>query len=151
MKLVKAGQNHINTMMKWFQNEKETQDWGGPHFRYPYDRQSFQEDIQLDELESYVLISDQGELQAFGQFYLRLGRCHLGRLVVNPEQRGKGLVAILIKHLSDLGMAELHATENSLFVYDHNVSARKAYEKFGFRVMEYPEHLPLEHCLYMMK
>ena len=58
--------------MKWFSCEREIRQWAGPEFRYP-------------------LLNRQGLLIGFGQYYLRLERCHLSRLVINPDSRGQGI------------------------------------------------------------
>lgn len=142
--------SHLKQMMTWFDSEKALQDWGGPFFRYPFDKESFAEDLNLDAIKSYSLVSEQGELLAFGQYYQRIGRCHLGRLVVNPAHRGKGLVAILIRKLTQLGLAELKVPDCSLFVYLDNHSAISAYQKLGFEFAEYPEEIALKHCGYMI-
>jgi RimJ/RimL family protein N-acetyltransferase len=111
----------------------------------------FSEDLKLQKLQSYCLISDESDLLAFGQFYLRLGRCHLGRLIVNPEFRGQGIIHTLIDKLSDYGCAELNVNQCSLFVLNNNEFALRAYKAYGFKLDKYPKKLQLENCLYMIK
>ncbi len=53
--------------------------------------------------------------------------------------------------LSELGTAELKVNAFSLFVLKHNKSAIKAYEKFGFTESNYPDILPIDNCMYMIK
>ena len=151
MNLITPTAEHIKTLMTWFKSEQELKNWSGPNFRYPYTQQSFTEDLRTNELQPYVLLSLEDELLAFGQFYLRLGKCHLGRLVVNPNHRGQGIAGLLISSLCELGNRELDTSESSLFVLSHNESAVKAYEKMGFIEQAYPEPIPLENCLYMVK
>ena len=151
MQLVKPGEKHLITMMKWFSNQGEVKSWAGSDFRYPYNRESFKEDLKHNFTHSWSLISEQEILLAFGQYYLRLGKCHLGRLVVNPEFRGEGLISCLMERVCELGMNEYAVESCSLFVLKHNESAKKAYERFGFQVEDYPESIPLDHCLYMVK
>lgn len=71
--------------MSWFSTEEELSIWSGPGFRYPFDLSSFKEDLKLDSLKSFSFVSHERKLLAFGQYYPRLGKCHLGRLVVNPN------------------------------------------------------------------
>ena len=78
--------------MSWFNSEPELREWAGPVFDYPFDAQSFTNDLKLDTLDSFSMLNQQGELLAFGQCYERVGRWHLGRLAVSPEHRGQGLV-----------------------------------------------------------
>lgn len=72
-------------LMSWFSTEEELSIWSGPGFRYPFDLSSFKEDLKLDSLKSFSFVSHERKLLAFGQYYPRLGKCHLGRLVVNPN------------------------------------------------------------------
>lgn len=151
MKLIKPQSNHIAEMMSWFSCEQELTDWSGPNFRFPYDLISFSEDLKLNMLSSFVLLSSKSEFLAFGQYYKRLDKCHLGRLIVQPEFRGQGLASKLIGYLSEVGLKELAVKQCSLFVLSHNIAAIKAYEKFGFSFADYPDEIELNHCLYMVK
>jgi len=151
MHLIEPQENHLIELMSWFNNAQELENWSGPNFRYPYNFSSFIDDLKLSTLNSFVLVSKQSEFLAFGQYYQRLGRCHLGRLIVNPKCRGKGLALELMRHLCELGLNDLELNECSLFVLTHNKSAIKAYEKFGFSFTDYPEEMPLANCLYMVK
>ena len=142
---------HIKQLMRWFNNEAELQQWSGPNFEYPYTLDSFQRDLKIDELASYVLMNDHQELLAFGQFYERLNRVHLGRLVVNPSHRGKRIINQLMHFLIEKAQVQLQRNEVSLFVLNNNPSAIKAYQSFGFVVEEYPAEMLLDDCLYMVK
>ncbi|MFT6896763.1 MAG: ribosomal protein S18 acetylase RimI-like enzyme [Paraglaciecola sp.] len=142
---------HIREIMTWFANEDQLKIWSGENFRYPFDFSSFKDDLKLTSLNSFSLLCAQSNLLAFGQYYLRAGKCHLGRLVVNPALRGQAIVADLIKHLSITGKKNLQVNACSLFVFEHNTSAVKAYEKLGFEVETYAEEIPLENCVYMVK
>lgn len=138
-------------MMQWFETEHDLKTWGGPGFHYPFDRQTFTADLKINDLASFSLLSDRDEFVGFGQYYLRLGKCHLGRLVVSPEHRGKGVGYSLLQKLTELGTKALKVKSSSLFVLDHNVQAIKLYKRFGFIIVDYPEKIPLAHCLYMTK
>ncbi|MCV6611270.1 MAG: GNAT family N-acetyltransferase [Amphritea sp.] len=151
MELIKVTESHLQSMMEWFPDQQTLKDWAGPGFRYPYDEMTFREDLNLDQLVSRALVSDGGELLGFGQFYSRLGRCHLGRLVVNPGCRGQGVVDELINQLAALGMPALQTTECSLFVLQHNRAAVHAYQRNGFEQADYPEQSPMDNCIYMVK
>jgi len=151
MKLAPPTPLDFREMMTWFSSEDELREWAGPEFRYPYDFDSFVEDLKLDTLNSYSLVSDEPALIGFGQYYRRLGRCHLGRLVVSPAFRGRGMAARLIDELSRHGLRRLEANSCSLFVLERNRAAISAYRKSGFEVAPYPEDIGLEACFYMVK
>ena len=151
MKLTPASTEHIRKLMSWFPNEHSLSLWSGPGFRYPFNEQSFKEDLKVSALSSFALIDSENNFLAFGQFYLRANRCHLGRLVVNPDERGKGIAEILLQALSHLGCKTLAVNEVSLFVLKNNATAEKAYIKHGFQFTPYPGDMPLENCRYMIK
>jgi len=150
-KLHEVTNNHLLEVMSWFDDEQSFFTWSGPNFRYPYDLTSFREDLNLSELSSFVLLDDNLMLLAFGQCYLRIGRCHLGRLVVNPNCRGQGIAKQLISKLLQVGAKDLGVNEGSLFVLNHNKAAIKCYQSFGFAFSPYPDELPIENCMYMTK
>ncbi len=151
LKLVKPDESHVVEMMSWFKNERELKQWSGPNFRYPFDKQSFIEDINLNGLSSFFLINEEGFLLAFGQYYIRFEKCHLGRLVVAPKERGNGYAKVLMDLLCKNGKTELNMNNYSLFVMSDNTNAIKAYQSYGFEFNDYPEQIPLENCLYMTK
>lgn len=151
MRLTQPSEPNFIELMSWFSTKEELRVWSGPGFRYPFDLSSFKSDLKLDLLKSFSLISTEGYLLAFGQYYLRLGRCHLGRLVVNPNLRGQGIASHLIQKLSVLGKSDLNTDSCSLFVLGHNKSAIQAYTKLGFSIVDYPDKIPLDNCFYMVK
>lgn len=136
--------------MNWFTDQAITLEWAGPGLRYPFDEQTFLEDLALNRLDSFVL-TEKDQLMAFGQCYSRIGRCHLGRLAVAPEARGKGLVAELMDRLIEFGQEKFVANSSSLFVLENNEAAIRAYSRYGFVEESYPEPMPFERCLYMVK
>lgn len=151
MRLTQPSDENFIELMSWFSSEDELSIWSGPNFRYPFDLSTFMSDLNLNDLKSFSLISSEGDLLAFGQYYLRLGKCHLGRLIVNPRRRGKGIASHLISQLSILGKSDLNTESCSLFVLGHNKSAIQAYTKLGFSMADYPEKIPLENCFYMVQ
>ncbi len=151
MRLISVKTPHLKEVMTWFTNEEALALWSGPNFRYPYDLTSFCEDLKLNELNSFVLLDEKLTTLAFGQYYLRLGRCHLGRLVVNPNYSGHGIANQLMIKLLQAGQIDLSVNESSLFVLKHNIAAIKCYQSFGYIFTPYPNELPIENCLYMTK
>jgi ribosomal protein S18 acetylase RimI-like enzyme len=137
--LVPATKEHLKAMLSWFPDRLSVVTWGGPEFRFPFTEQSFYEDSWAASLASCALVEDSGELLAFGQYYPRVGRCHLGRLAVNPARRGQGLGTRLIASLVELGAPKLGAEECSLFVSAHNPQAKRLYDRLGFVAVPYPE------------
>jgi len=153
--------SYIEELRSWFNNKSELDKWAGPNFRFPHTTETFSHDMRHQELASFCLFDAQQAFVAFGQYYQRLNCCHLGRLVVNPNHRGKGIAKVLIEQLSTLGIKTLSLSDLqlktqpikniSLFVLADNAPALTLYQKLGFKAQNYPEVMPLDNCLYMVK
>lgn len=151
MNLERATDGHLRELMGWFPDRHSCLVWGGPQFRHPFTETTFVEDTRVRELPSFALVDADDRLLAFGQYYERVGRCHLGRLVVSPGHRGGGLGRRLIGALTELGSRQFDASECSLFVARDNVRAAKLYRELGFLETDYPEHDPaVAPYLYMV-
>jgi ribosomal protein S18 acetylase RimI-like enzyme len=151
LQLIKATNAHVPELMTWFPTAHSCRVWGGPEFRFPFTVETFLADSKLLSLASYALIRELGELCGFGQFYLRVGRCHLARLAVAPSHRGQGFGTQLIEMLRREGQTTLGVTESSLFVHVSNTSAIALYERLGFTRAPYPEPgLAIPNSLYMI-
>ncbi|GAB3028273.1 GNAT family N-acetyltransferase [Bowmanella dokdonensis] len=147
---IQAAKHHMLTVMDWFPDQNGLTNWGGPAMRFPVSPQSFLQDSRWQELASYVLLKEE-QLLGFGQYYLRAGRCHLGRLAIAPDWRGRRLVETLIYALVETGCAQLAVDEVSLFVLAQNKPALRCYQRLGFRIVAYPGQLQgIEGCLYMV-
>ncbi|WP_416306033.1 GNAT family N-acetyltransferase [Neptunicella sp. SCSIO 80796] len=151
MKLIPPTNILLSQMMNWFTSQQQTYQWGGPEFPFPFTAETFRQGLKLDELNSFALQDDNRQFVAFGQFYLREGRCHLGRLVVSPDQRGRGLGKLLVEQLIKKGRAQLQVSECSLFVLKDNHNALQLYLSLGFILADYPKPMPIEDCFYMVK
>lgn len=142
MRLRPATDDDAVAMMAWFPDARSCHIWGGPQFRFPFTAGTFLDDSRVRRLPSYVLVDEADTLLAFGQYYLRAGRCHLGRLVVSPGHRRRGAGQRLVRELVTLGSTQLDVSECSLFVVPDNEPAIRLYEQLGFRPATYPEDDP---------
>jgi len=125
--------------MTWFPDRESVAKWGGPPFRYPFDKDQFLEDVHWEKMPTYVLFGPNGTMLAFGQTYEKAGRGHLARLIVSAEQRGRGYGASLVTLLSDESMELFSCAESSLYVLPDNTVAMSCYAKVGFGAALYPE------------
>ena len=82
MKIEIANIEDAREIMGWFPDKESVTRWGSPYTRYPLTDDTFFEDIYWDRIDSRVARTPDGRLLGFGQFYLKLGRCHLARLAV---------------------------------------------------------------------
>jgi ribosomal protein S18 acetylase RimI-like enzyme len=132
----------VPELMAWFTDAAQLHTWGGPDIRYPFTAASFREDSRIDSIDSFSLVSEGGSLAAFGQCYLRVERCHFGRVAVAPRRRSDGLGTRLLREMARWGRAEFGPRELSLFVDKANSAARRLYLRLGFREVPYPEAMP---------
>lgn len=151
MTLTDVNSTHLNELINWIDTANQLKTWAGPNMTYPCDTQTLERELLSKDWPSFSLISTNDELVGFGQYYVRLGHCHLCRLIVAPSHRGKRLAQTLIELISLEARQALGITSCSLFVYTHNSAAIKAYEKIGFRISDYPSDGIMENCLYMLK
>jgi len=135
--------------MTWFPDAEQLRAWGGAEYRFPFTPLSFREDSRIDEIDSLSLVEDDGSLAAFGQCYLRVGRCHFGRVGVAPDRRGRGLGSRLIREMAGWGLKQFGERELSLFVYRTNEGARRLYLRLGFREVPYPDPAFMPDARYM--
>ena len=149
--LTKPSQAHLIELRSWFKNQDELLTWGGPGISFPTEQGKFESELNLESLASFVLLNHESVMIGFGQFYQRLTHCHLGRLAIAPNQRGKGHIYTLVGLLQKAGQKQLGINSNSLFVMQDNHIAIKAYQKLGFEQRLYPEDSPMEGCFYMVK
>ena len=151
MKIEVARIEDVREIMNWFPDKESVMLWGSPYTRWPIREDTFLEDIYWNRIESRVARGDQGELLAFGQFYAKLARCHLARLVVNPEFRRRGIGLEFIAQLMEHGGEALNATEFSLYVMTVNKPAWHCYKSLGFHMEPYPHGDPhLDNCVFMV-
>lgn len=142
----------VDELMTWFTDAQATDIWGGPRFRYPFDRASFHEDCRWHEFSSYCLHAPDGRLAAFGQLGARYDRAHLARLVTSPTMRRQGVARRLIEGLIDIAASEMDYSKVGLFVYQDNAPAYQCYLSLGFAVQPYPKDAPMaDRCFYLTK
>ena len=149
-KLVVPSSAHIDSLMQWFPDAACVAIWS-PSNSFPFVPERFVTETMLHKHPSFMLVNTEEVPLAFGQYYERLGCCHLSRLVVNPLRRQEGVGAELVSQLCDAGKAALSLQRCSLFVMQHNAAALRLYARLGFTVVPYPEEIPLPACLYMQR
>lgn len=145
------GPDDLTSLLGWFGDRQALRQWGGPKVRWPLRAEHFVVDVLRPGVTTRVARDDEGALLAFGQFYRKLGRCHLARLAVRPEARGRGLGRFFVMALMAEGRAALGVEACSLYVLAGNRAAIGCYEACGFRFADDPEPLPdLPDCLFMI-
>lgn len=143
VRLHRFAEPDIPVLLSWLPDEAAVMQWGGPLFDYPVTTEALQALIEKHEGEYpprecwSVVGADVAEAAApVGHFQIayddRTGEGVLGRVIVAPEQRGRGFAALLLNLATERAFSRpgLHRLE--LRVYDHNASAIAAYRRAGF-------------------
>ena len=110
--------------------------WAGP--RVPF---SFTADLptllSVVDGESYCLADKSAIPLGFGQYWvLTPGSVHLGRIIVSPLARGKGIGRMLCQQLVAKAIQTTGATTVTLRVYRDNAAAVALYTSLGFAPVE---------------
>lgn len=149
--IVPATRDDAREVMTWFTDAESVMLWGSPFTRFPLREETFFIDTDWERIASRVARDDAGHLVAFGQFYPKLGRCHLARLVVNPAFRRRGFGLRFIETLMRHGGEALDTNEFSLYVITSNKPAWHCYKALGFSMQPYPHNDPhLDNCVFMV-
>jgi len=138
MDILRTKLAEIETLKSWFPDKESSYFWCGPGLRFPFTHETFLEDIHWERMPTYSSFDEHGRFSGFGQYYEKLGRCHLARLVVAPSHRSRGMGRQFIARLMGIGMQDLGTSECSLFVVNYNDRALKCYRSLGFETAVWP-------------
>ena len=118
----------------WLPDQAATLRWAGPRVTFPFHASGLERQLQVAGSKSYAL-RRQSETLAFGQHWVTApSSVHLGRLIVAPGHRGKGLGRELYQHLMAAGKAASGARSVTLRVYRDNTMVLALYLSLGFQV-----------------
>ena len=120
----------------WVDSEEALMQFAGPAFSFPLTNEQL--DLSLSEKNRYAFrVIDNGTNLSIGhcEIFLTDTSAYLGRiLIVDQEQRGKGLGKQVVNLLLDFAFHNLDRTKVELNVFDFNIIAIKCYEKVGFAI-----------------
>ena len=143
---------YCQQLCSWFTTQQQILFWSGDKFGSPTTLSEFATQLRLVSIPAYAIISQSdNSLLAFGQLMSDKERCHMVRLAVNPELRGKGYGKMLLNCLFLEGQKQYQPRYFSLFVNQENHRAIKLYRKVGFCPTQYPGTMPNDFSWYMEK
>ncbi len=124
-------------IVDWFPDRASAVLWAGPHTPDPLTAQWLAREFAHGGRAHFVAVEGEGPPIGLIGMRRRTGerRVHLIRVAVAPDRRGEGLAVRLIEAMAGLARAG-GARRLTLNVYDLNASARRTYEKAGFRLAE---------------
>lgn len=126
------------SIASWIPDAVACARWAGPRMSYPFASCDLPDLLHMPEGSSRVLgTGDSRQPLGFGQYWIsREGEVHLGRIIVAPAQRGRGLGKRMCRLLMEEAVADTGAKAVTLRVYRDNPSARAVYVALGFAPVE---------------
>lgn len=129
-------------LSSWIASPTELVTWSGRAFVWPLDERrlaAYAAESEGPGRRSWTGI-DSRTGQEVGHVSLRLDvervEARLGRVLVAPEARGRGVGAGMLGEVLSLAFGALGFRSVELGVFSHNTSALRLYERMGFQVAE---------------
>ena len=101
-------------------------------FSTPWPANAYRSELMTNRLASYLVGRADGRIVAYGGMWLMVDEAHITTFAVHPDWRRQRIGERLLLAFFDLA-ADRHARELTLEVRLSNLSARRLYEKYGFR------------------
>ena len=140
---------HYAAIGAWLDSAGATRRWAGPGVPYPLAPDTFAQALQLQQRPGWVLLDAQEHRVGFGHCWSTSpGTLHLGRIIVAPQARGRGVGRVLMQALMAQALHSAEVEWLTLRVYRDNVAAVTLYHDLGFQPMEdtsTPELLFMQH------
>jgi [ribosomal protein S18]-alanine N-acetyltransferase len=125
------------TISAWIPDALSCLRWAGPLVPFPFSSHDLEGLLQFEGCRTYCLSSREGVVYGFGQhFALKDDAVHLGRIIVAPLERGKGIGYQLCSQLVTRAVENTKAHHVTLRVYKNNLPAVALYESLGFLPVE---------------
>ncbi|PSM14126.1 GNAT family N-acetyltransferase [Stenotrophomonas maltophilia] len=140
---------HYPCIAGWLDSVAATQRWAGPGVAFPLPPEAFAQALELAERPGWVLLDGEGACMGFGQYWLTApGTAHLGRIIVSPQARGRGLGRVLMQLLGAEALRSPGVQRLTLRVYRDNLAAVSLYRDLGFQPVE---HASTPELLFMQR
>jgi len=101
-------------------------------FSAPWPANAYRSELETNRLASYLVARIDGEIVAYGGMWLMVDEAHITTFAVHPAWRRQRIGERLLLAFLDVAAAR-QAREATLEVRLSNISARRLYEKYGFR------------------
>ncbi|MFL5727548.1 MAG: ribosomal protein S18-alanine N-acetyltransferase [Chloroflexota bacterium] len=101
-------------------------------FSSPWPPNAYRSELETNRLATYLVARVEDAVVAYGGMWLMVDEAHITTFAVHPAWRRQRIGEQLLLAFLDLAIAQ-HAREATLEVRLSNISARRLYEKYGFR------------------
>ncbi|MCS4242431.1 RimJ/RimL family protein N-acetyltransferase [Rhizobium sp. BIGb0125] len=139
MTLIDFEPAHFPVLRSWLSSERELVQWGGPDLTFPVS------DEQLEQMRAeasgtppkrlcWMAVDADQALAGHIQLAMdwRHGVARIGRVIIAPDHRGKGLAGPLLQAVLERAFSYPEIERVELNVYTWNTPAMRTYAKVGF-------------------
>ncbi|MFD9411355.1 GNAT family N-acetyltransferase [Streptomyces sp. NPDC059989] len=113
----------------WVTSHAELMTWAGPSFSWPLDEAQLTAYAAEPGRHTWTAVTPAGDPVG----HASIAGTRLGRVLIAPEARGRGLGETLVSLTVSRAFGELNLPQLGLGVWAHNTAAIRLYEKLGFR------------------
>jgi len=125
------------SLASWVPDALASRSWAGPKISFPFSAAELPGLLTVAGSRSYFLAEGNSSPNAFGQHWvIAEGAVHIGRIIVAPRFRRKGVGRILLEQIMGEAVRWTHATSVTLTVYRDNTAAVALYCSLGFLPVE---------------
>lgn len=129
--------SHFAVVAGWLDSPAATLRWAGPGVPFPLPADAVAAALALPARPGWALLDGDGTCLGFGQYWQTApGSTHLGRIIVSPQARGRGLGRELMTALCAEALRSSAALQLTLKVYRDNQAAVALYRNLGFVASE---------------
>ena len=137
MHLQPATLEDLQTVLTWIETPEQLKRWGGPLLSWPPRVEQTWRQIEADTHKVFALVGENGEVTGLGQTLRREENgVHLGRIILSPALRGKGVGRVFMQNLIEKGSELFNPLFFSLYVYNDNIPAVRLYFFIGTTATE---------------
>jgi RimJ/RimL family protein N-acetyltransferase len=141
IELIPFTEADIDPLLGWIRSPEELLLWTASSFGYPLTREHIRQHLQDcaargDRLAFKAVGSESGEAIGYvelGALDARNRSARIGRVLLNPDARGHGLGAAMMRAALAYAFDVLQVHRAELGVFDVNPRAIALYERVGFR------------------
>jgi [ribosomal protein S18]-alanine N-acetyltransferase len=134
--LCPASLETLRMVLAWIETPDQLKRWGGPALTFPPQVNRTWQEMEATCENTFSLLDPENQVVGFGQtLYREPDSVHLGRIMIAPNQRGKGLGRILCLKLIRAGLIHCQPAQFTLNVYQDNPAAIRLYKSLEFSVI----------------
>lgn len=135
--------NDFDQLLKWLTTEELLMNWSGALFHFPISRESLEwyikdvNDLKRSDAFLYKAVDETGNTIghiSLGNLSRKNRSARISRVLVGPQEQGKGYCCEMVTALLKIGFEQLHLHRIELGVYDFNKAAIRCYQKAGMTI-----------------